>query len=309
MNVYVYPTDLKWFKYLAARPHLDEVNFWQPGGGHVFNRLVPGDLFLFRLKSPANMITGGGVFAHASTYPVDLAWQAFGEKNGTPTLEALRELIARYKRVPSLSLEGDARIGCIIIQEPFFLPESEWISLPDDYHLNLVQGKRFDASSASAQQLVASVSRALQRRPAAAVSEQRRVESLYGNPGLVKRRLGQGAFRVMVTDNYDRRCAVTGEKTLPVLQAAHIVPVSKGGAHRSDNGLLLRSDLHTLFDLGYVTVTPEHKFRVSAALRDEYSNGRIYYDMHDRAIRLPADASDKPALEFLDWHHTTLFRS
>ena len=43
-----------------------------------------------------------------------------------------------------------------------------------------------------------------------------------------------------------------------MLQAAHIRPVTKEGPHRVDNGLLLRSDIHTLFDQGYVTVTPEH---------------------------------------------------
>ncbi|MBI4737648.1 MAG: HNH endonuclease, partial [candidate division NC10 bacterium] len=40
---------------------------------------------------------------------------------------------------------------------------------------------------------------------------------------------------------------VTGEKALPVLQAAHIRPVTKEGPHRVDNGLLLRSDSHALF--------------------------------------------------------------
>ena len=46
----------------------------------------------------------------------------------------------------------------------------------------------------------------------------------------------------------DNRCAVTGEKTLPVLDAAHILPYSKGGSHDVRNGLLLRRDIHSLFD-------------------------------------------------------------
>lgn len=52
--------------------------------------------------------------------------------------------------------------------------------------------------------------------------------------------------RVVVTDAYQRRCAITGEKTLPVLQATHIKPYSEKGPHSIDNGLLLRSDFHTL---------------------------------------------------------------
>jgi hypothetical protein len=91
--------------------------------------------------------------------------------------------------------------------------------------------------------------------------------AMWGDPVFVRRRLGQGTFRVLVTDNYQRRCAVTGEKALPVLDAAHIRPVTEGGQHRLDNGLLLRSDVHRLFDTGYVTVTPDGRFSSAAASR------------------------------------------
>jgi predicted restriction endonuclease len=71
---------------------------------------------------------------------------------------------------------------------------------------------------------------------------------------------------VAVTDAYGRSCAVTREHSLPVLEAAHIRPCAQAGAHDVRNGLLLRSDLHRLFDIGYVTVTPD--------LRLEVRNGR-----------------------------------
>ena len=60
----------------------------------------------------------------------------------------------------------------------------------------------------------------------------------FGEPRLIRPRLGQGAFRVLVTDIYERRCAVTRERTLPALEAAHIRPYSVGGAHEAPNGLL-----------------------------------------------------------------------
>jgi len=72
-------------------------------------------------------------------------------------------------------------------------------------------------------------------------------------------------FRVIVTDAYDRRCAMTGERTLPVLEAAHIKPYGSGDPHALENGLLLRSDLHILFDQDYITVDAkprDHKIRV-----------------------------------------------
>jgi HNH endonuclease len=91
----------------------------------------------------------------------------------------------------------------------------------------------------------------------------------YGAAVEVHPRLGQGLFRVEVADAYQRACAVTGEHSLPALEAAHILPYGQGGEHRVDNGLLLRSDLHRLYDRGYATVTPDYVFRVSGRLRDD----------------------------------------
>ncbi|WP_336419193.1 HNH endonuclease [Roseovarius sp. D22-M7] len=73
----------------------------------------------------------------------------------------------------------------------------------------------------------------------------------WGEPQLVQPRLGQGAFRVLVTDIYRRRCAVNNERTLPALDAAHVRPYAHGGAHEASNGLRLRRDVHSLFDAGY----------------------------------------------------------
>lgn len=130
----------------------------------------------------------------------------------------------------------------------------------------------------------------------------------YGAPTLVAPRLGQGSFRVLVTDAYQRRCAVTGEKVLPVLQAAHIRPFAQEGPHRIQNGLLLRSDLHTLFDRGYVTVSPDLRVEVSRRLHDDFDNGRDYYALHGRELRPPATSEHRPSVEFLDWHNANIYR-
>jgi len=61
-----------------------------------------------------------------------------------------------------------------------------------------------------------------------------------------------GAFEILITDAYQRRCAITGEKTLPVLEAVHIKPFILNGTHEIGNGLLIRRDFHTLFDRGYI---------------------------------------------------------
>jgi putative restriction endonuclease len=99
----------------------------------------------------------------------------------------------------------------------------------------------------------------------------------FGKELTTRPRLGQGGFRVMVMDEYSRRCAITGEKTLPVLEAAHIKPYAENGPHQVSNGILMRSDLHTLFDNGYMTLTKEFNIEVSRRIREEFSNGREYY--------------------------------
>lgn len=129
----------------------------------------------------------------------------------------------------------------------------------------------------------------------------------FGAPRLVARRLGQGTFRVAVTDAYQRACAVTGEHSLPVLEAAHIRSYSSEGPHDVRNGILLRADLHRLFDQGYVTVTPSHRLEISARLRHDYGNGRSYEPFRGQAVRLPSRDHEKPSDDFLRWHNERVF--
>jgi putative restriction endonuclease len=97
-------TDGDWFRTLSARPDIDEVNFWAPGATN-FKALTPGELFLFKLHSPNNVIAGGGIFAHATNMPCSLAWEAFGEANGAASLVEMRQRIAKYRRVDTQAQE------------------------------------------------------------------------------------------------------------------------------------------------------------------------------------------------------------
>ena len=63
-------------------------------------------------------------------------------------------------------------------------------------------------------------------------------------------RQGQTKFRNTLLLTYQRRCAVSACNAEPVLEAAHIVPFRGQATHHVQNGLLLRSDIHTLFDRG-----------------------------------------------------------
>ena len=92
---------------------------------------------------------------------------------------------------------------------------------------------------------------------------------------------------------------------LQALEVAHIKPISEGGQHETANGILIRPDLHRLFDRGYVTVTPDHCCRVSRKLRDDFHNGEEYMQLAGTELWVPYAAEDRPRREFLEWHADT----
>ena len=297
-------TDGEWFRFLRNRSDLAEVNFWSPSGTN-FRALSPGELFLFKLHAPLNFIVGGGVFAHASIMPCSLAWEAFGEANGAATLMEVRARIRKYRRVDPRSHE-DFLIGCRILTQPFFLSEDDWLPIPPSWSANIVTFKTFITDQADGRKLWDPLIERTVEKPSPGLSEG--PQARFGDPIPVRPRLGQGAFRVLVTDHYRRRCAVTGERTLPALEAAHILPYGQGGQHEVRNGILMRRDLHSLFDLGYVTVTPKLVFEVSRRIKEEYENGREYYRMHGAPVAAPIRSDFRPDSELLRWHNENTYR-
>jgi len=300
IRAFVGVTDSDWFNLLSNIPDIDEVNFWQPGGQRRFSALVPGELFLFKLHSPANFIVGGGLFSYSSLLPTSLVWEAFKEKNGANSLPEMRARIEKLRKTPTSKFE-DFVIGNILLTQPFFFPRGAWIPVPSDWSPNIVTGKRYDLSVEPGR----SIWHAVQER-IADVSIGQRVElrlPRYGDPILYTPRLGQGGFRVRVTDAYSKRCAVTGERTLPVLEAAHIRPYADGGEHKISNGILFRSDIHTLFDRGFVTVNSEFRFEVSKRIREDFENGRDYYKLAGAHLIVPDDPAQCPDIDQLRWHN------
>jgi len=109
---------------------------------------------------------------------------------------------------------------------------------------------------------------------------------------------------VGVTDNawYDYLA------TLLFLEAAHINPFSAHGPHDVKNGILLRSDMHRLFDTGYMTITPQLHVEVSRRIKEEFENGKYYYNFHGKKVHPPQRLNDRPSPEFLTWHNENVFR-
>ena len=305
MKLFVGVTNNNWFRFHAERQP-DEVNFWRPRSQNAFRVLAPGDLFLFKLHSPLDFVAGGGVYVRHTFLPLPLAWQAFEERNGMTDYLTFQRAILDYRKPEEIN----RHLGCTVLVEPFFWPERDWIPIPEDWSKNIVTGKTYDTATTVGQRLWTQVQERLKPNEKDLGPSTLEEQARYGTPRQVLPRLGQGAFRIEVTDSYHRRCAITGEKTLPALEAAHIKPYGEQGPHLVSNGLLLRSDLHHLFDQGYLTVSLEHRVEVSRRIREEFQNGRHYYALHGEKLAvLPDHQANRPRAEFLEWHHNHCYKS
>lgn len=111
-------------------------------------------------------------------------------------------------------------------------------------------------------------------------------------------RRGQPEFRRKLLAAYKRRCAVTGCDCADALEAAHILSYRGAETHHVQNGLLLRSDIHTLFDLGRIGVDGmTGTILVSKSLR-----GTTYESLKHDKLKYPADESDRPSKKALKKH-------
>jgi putative restriction endonuclease len=308
VRAYVGVTDGRWYRFLAARPELNEVNFWRPGGGNAFRALQPGEPFFFKSHYPQNQIVGGGFYSGFVPMRVSEAWELLGPGNGAPSLAELRDQIGQYRKAPIRTGE-DPDIGCLLLRDVRFFPDTA--APPPGFAANIVQGKGYDLADSAVASYFGELLQRLVSVPVELdlAEPWHRPGPVFGDPRLAPYRLGQQAFKAVVLDAYQRQCAITGTHIPPVLQAAHVRPVTAGGEHRLDNGLLLRSDVHTMFDRGYLGVDPRYRLRVSPRLREDFGNGEQFYAQAGQLIELPTRRADRPNREFLEWHLDEVFKA
>lgn len=309
VNLFLAKTDLHWYRSHHAAQR-DEVNFWRPSG-QLLRALKPGEPLLFLLKAPVNKIAGFGYFTIAYQLPASRAWAYFEAENGVADKAALVARLHKYHQASAN--DPDPPVGCVVLNECVWLDEADFVDMPNDFASNIVTGKTYDAEVWEGlrvwQQVQFAAARYAHRAGEAPFGKTldalpTLAEAPAASYGRAERKIryGQGAFRTLVEAAYER-CAISGERTRPVLQAAHIQPFSSSLDHSPSNGLFLRSDIHQLYDAGYVTVTPEYEVRVSSKLREKFSNGKIYYqhDGHPLVV-LPKDVTSRPDVERLAWH-------
>ncbi len=114
---------------------------------------------------------------------------------------------------------------------------------------------------------------------------------------IIKRR-GHPGFRQALLEAYEYRCAITNFTAVDALEAAYIVPFRGKSTHHASNGLLLRADVHTLFDLGKIAVDTK---TMSVVISDDLMD-TSYRILAGRPLRYPRDESQRPSTEALDLH-------
>jgi len=114
-------------------------------------------------------------------------------------------------------------------------------------------------------------------------------------------RRGQSEFRAILLDLYGYRCAVTGHGPANVLEACHIATHAETGINDSGNGILLRSDIHDIFDDGLLKIEPG----TCRIVIDESLRNSPYWDLRDKTLR-PRRNGDQPSDEYLviRWKNT-----
>ncbi|MEO6419653.1 MAG: HNH endonuclease [Polyangiaceae bacterium] len=315
MTPFIAVTDKAWFDFLSSRARnglVDEVNFWSPRATRPMKRMDPGEPVMLRLKHPHNAIAGYGFFAHFCALELDRAWDLFDWKNGDEDKLRFLERIGRYRQLSLI----DPRVprdplGCTLLRNVIFWPERRWLPWGEEmgWAKNIVQGKSENDPMRGELLLRALAEDAPDEIEFKADSFKPLVadERMIASASQVLRE-GQGTFRARLLDVYDGRCAITGEHTQPVLDAAHIQPYLGPRSNHVQNGLVLTKEFHALFDRGYVTITPDYVVRVSERLRSDWANGKRYYPYDGaKLVHVPDDRRARPSPEALEWHAKRVF--
>ncbi|WP_162248752.1 HNH endonuclease [Agromyces sp. Root1464] len=299
---------------LAGGPAVEEFVLWRAAGdSSTISPVGPGEPIIMATtgsSSSHRIAVGGGLFSGRSRMTLSELWEWFGAASGARSPAELRTAYEQLVARP-LNANEDPDVDTTLLHHVRFFSPDEYVDLAiDPTVFTFEQGNYFDLSNRAPEDPVL---RAIityfdpRQDPHADEVAQIVLGTIRAAARSVIPRLGQGAFRAMVSDAYGHQCALTGYRVRPVLEAAHIRAYSSGGEHRLDNGLLLRSDVHTLYDRGYISFDDVGGLMVSNQLRERFGNGDWYYDRIGMPLASPKRAVDQPHPDFLSWHRESVF--
>lgn len=292
------PTDNRWVRLLSEKTYLTRVNFWTPTPWNV-RSIELGSRFYFMMKAPIRKIGGHASYGGYLNHTVSNAWKEFGLGNGVTSLDEMRSRIVEYaaKRAKDWEETTDPEIGCILLDDPVFYEEKDFFT-PEEFGVSfkreIVKYKTY------AEVDPFGVTEAL----AAADSGFLLVPGSANKTSTSKKdRKQEAVFRKLIRGVYGEQCCISAGSELSVLEAAHIQPYVDERSNHIQNGLLLRTDLHRLFDNGLIALDDDRCVILSPELRDPE-----YQKFQGQQIRLPRLSKDIPSLEAIRAHRKFVFR-
>lgn len=285
------PTDSTWFESLKVSELNSFVNFWTPTPWNI-KQLKIGDRLYFMLKSPIRKIGGFGEFVEYENLTGEEAWNKFGFRNGRLSKEEFVKSIQKYIHKNSSKHRNNEidinkyTIGCIVLMNCEFW-DKEHYRKADDYKIKfgkqVVTRKYFKVFD-----------------PFINIQKVTNKFNLINDPRKkiqreVNVREGQSIFKGDILKAYNNRCCISNEDIPELLEAAHIQEYRNPDSHHVQNGLLLRVDIHRLYDNGLIFIDRNFTIHVSNLVSTPF-----YRQYHGKSIMLPDSTSEHPSIEALE---------
>lgn len=284
-------TTRAWFDELS-RLRLNRVAFWQPTPAQP-GQIGLGERWYFK-ELGAPQILGYGEFAGWERLSITDLFERYDAACGYRTVDELLSAL----RIVNPSAGAQTEIGNIILEN--FTPFGEPISLQT---LGLQDLSVRFAYLSDADPIASYIGG---QRPNAPVTEfsLRNEDQARRAAASRKVRIGQDDFRERLILRYGPICAFTGLQLVQTLQAAHIQPYVDEKSNHIRNGLLLRADMHRLFDLGLMTLTIDLRIRVSNRIINLDADVR---DLHGTQAKLDATGGILPSTAAIEFHAREIF--
>jgi hypothetical protein len=254
-----------------------------------WERINPGDIALFSKKGKLFSVGEVSFKVHNKPLALDL-WKVNTDAKTWEYVYFLKGI--RQVDIPYAQFNAAAGYKPNnVIQSFEVLPEEKALSVFQSLNLGAV-------NYGLNQELISELANAAEKEGAFDIDDEEdgRKRALSS----IVRRQGQPKFRQNLLDLYESKCAISGCDAVHALEAAHKVPYKGEKTNHASNGILLRSDLHTLFDLGLLTVDAETlAVKLGVLLKDT-----VYSALDGKPLRLPHDKQMWPNRGALAKHNS-----